>query len=280
MANKLIFTKWRDALGGRIITIVSGGAALQPRLARVFAAAGIPILEGYGLTETAPVISVNRLNNIRPGTVGEILEGVEVKIAKDGEILFKGPNLMKGYYRDEKKTKEVINKDGFFHTGDMGRLDGKNLKITGRKKELFKLSTGKYIAPELIENTFKESIFIEQLMIVGDGEKFCAAIICPNFEFLHSWASEHKIHFKDNLELITNNKVIKRFEQEIEIFNKTFDKTMKIKKFELVCEEWTPESEELSPTLKLKRRIINKKYNVKIKHIYGHTKEKGHLKKI
>lgn len=280
IANKLIFTKWREALGGKVIAIVSGGAALQPRLAKVFGAAGIPILEGYGLTETAPVISVNRIDDIRPGTVGEILEGVEVKIAGDGEILFKGPNLMKGYYRDPKKTAEVINKEGFFHTGDMGRLDGKNLKITGRKKELFKLSTGKYIAPQQIENTFKESTFIEQLMVVGEGEKYCSAIISPSFEFLHDWASEHKIHFKDNLELIKNQKVIEKFQQEADKLNKTLDKVMKIKKFALVCEEWTPDTGELSPTLKLKRNVIEKKYKVKIKYIYGHTENEGNVGKF
>lgn len=277
LANKLIFVKWREALGGNIKAAVSGGAALQPRLAKVFGAAGIPVLEGYGLTETAPVIAVNRLDNMIPGTVGEILENVEVKIADDGEILFKGPNLMPGYYKDEEKTKEAIDKDGWFHTGDTGELNGKILKITGRTKEIFKLSTGKYVAPEMVENKMKESPFIEQLMTVGDNEKYTAAIICPAFEHLHNWASRHNINFKDNLDLITNEVVINRYEKEIETLNEYLDKAMKIKKFSLVCEEWTPESGELSPTLKLKRRILIKKYKIKLDYLYGYTENEGHV---
>ncbi len=277
LANKLVFVKWREALGGNIKTAVSGGAALQPRLAKIFGAAGIPILEGYGLTETAPVIAVNRLDNVQPGTVGEILESAEVKIADDGEILFKGPNLMPGYYKDPEKTKEAIDENGWFHTGDTGELNGKILKITGRKKEIFKLSTGKYVAPELIENKMKESPFIEQLMTVGDGEKYTAAILCPAFEHLHSWAAIHNINFRDNLDLITNEKVIKKYEQEVEKFNESLDHSMKIKKFSLVCEEWTPDTGELSPTLKLKRRILFKKYKIKLDYLYGYTDNKGHV---
>ena len=279
LANKLIFVKWRDVLGGNIKAVVSGGAALQPRLARVFGAAQIPVLEGYGLSETAPVISVNRLGDVRAGTVGQILESAVVRIADDGEILYKGPNLMPGYYKDEVKTKEAIDKDGWFHTGDTGELDGKILKITGRTKEIFKLSTGKYVAPELVENKMKESPFIEQLMVVGDAEKYAAAVVCPAFEHLHNWASRHNINFKENLDLITNETVIKRYEEEIEKKNYKLDPAMKIKKFSLVCEEWTPENGELSPTLKLKRRILVKNYKVKLDYLYGYTEDEGFLLK-
>lgn len=279
LANKLIFSKWREVLGGNIKAVVSGGAALQPRLARVFGAAKIPVLEGYGLSETAPVIAVNRLGEVRAGTVGELLESAEVKIAKDGEILFKGPNLMPGYYKDEEKTKEAIDKDGWFHTGDTGVLDGRILKITGRTKEIFKLSTGKYVAPELVENKMKESPFIEALMVVGDGEKYTAAIVCPAFEHLHNWASRHNISFKENIDLITNEKVIERYEDEIKKKNFKLDKAMQIKKFSLVCEEWTPETGELSPTLKLKRRILVKNYKIKLDYLYGYTEDEGFLQK-
>ncbi len=277
IASKLIFSKWRAALGGNIKAIVSGGAALQPRLATIFTAAGIPVLEGYGLTETSPVISVNRIDDIRPGTVGKLIEKSEVRIADDGEILFRGPNLMKGYYRNPDKTAEVINDEGWFHTGDIGELDGDILKITDRKKELFKLSTGKYIAPQLVENKFKESPFIEQLMVVGEGEKFCAAIICPKFEYLHNWASDQKIHFRDNLELITSQPVIERIQREVDKYNRRLDEVMQIKKFALSCQEWTPETGELSPTLKLKRNVLKKMYKTKLDHLYGYTEEKGHV---
>jgi len=279
IANKLVFIKWREALGGNIKAVVSGGAALQPRLARVFGAAGIPVLEGYGLSETAPVIAVNRLGNVMAGTVGQLLDSAEVKIADDGEILFKGPNLMPGYYKDPEKTKNAIDKDGWFHTGDTGELNGKILKITGRTKEIFKLSTGKYVAPELVENKMKESPFIEQVMVVGESEKFTAAIICPAFEHLHNWSSIHNIDFNRNYELITNETVIEKYNQEIERLNKYLDKAMKIKKFSLVCEEWTPESGELSPTLKLKRKILVKKYKTKLDFLYGYTEDEGFVAK-
>jgi len=279
IANKLVFVKWREVLGNNLKVVVSGGAALQPRLARVFGAAGIPVLEGYGLSETAPVIAVNRQGEVRAGTVGQLLDSAEVKIADDGEILFKGPNLMPGYYKDPEKTKEAIDKDGWFHTGDTGELDGRILKITGRTKEIFKLSTGKYVAPELVENKMKESPFIEQIMVVGESEKYTAAIVCPAFEHLHNWAAIHNINFKENYELITNKKVIEKYEQEIEKFNAHLDKAMKIKKFSLVCEEWTPESGELSPTLKLKRKVLVKKYKTKLDFLYGYTEDEGFVVK-
>lgn len=277
IASKLIFSKWRAALGGNIKAIVSGGAALQPRLSTIFTAAGLPVLEGYGLTETSPVIAVNRLDDIRPGTVGKLIEKAEVKIADDGEILYRGPNLMKGYYRNPEKTAEVITDDGWFHTGDIGELNGDILKITDRKKELFKLSTGKYIAPQLVENKFKESPFIEQILVVGEAEKFCAAIICPGFEYLHNWASDQKIQFRDNLELITNELVISRIQREVDKYNSRLDQVMQVKKFALSCQEWTPEGGELSPTLKLKRNVLKKMYKTKLDHLYGYTDDEGHV---
>jgi len=279
IANKLVFVKWREVLGNNLKVVVSGGAALQPRLARVFGAAQIPVLEGYGLSETAPVIAVNRQGEVRAGTVGLLLDTAEVKIADDGEILFKGPNLMPGYYKDPEKTKQAIDKDGWFHTGDTGELDGRILKITGRTKEIFKLSTGKYVAPELVENKMKESPFIEQMMVVGEGEKYTAAIVCPAFEHLHGWSAIHHIEYRNNYELITNKNVIEKYEQEIEKFNNRLDKSMRIKKFSLVCEEWTPETGELSPTLKLKRKILVKKYKTKLDFLYGYTEDEGYIAK-
>lgn len=278
IADKLIFSKWREALGGNIKVVVSGGAALQPRLARVFNAAGIPILEGYGLTETSPVIAVNHLlyPHLKFGTVGPVLDNVEVKIAEDGEILMKGPSLMMGYYKDQEKTDEAIDKDGWFHTGDIGEIHDHNiLKITDRKKEIFKLSTGKYIAPQVVENIFKESTFIEQIMVVGAGEKYAAAIICPSFHFLHGWCSLHGIKFRDNEELIQIPKVIARIQKEVDEMNKGFGNYRQIKKFELTCQEWTPESGELSPTLKVKRRFIKEKYQAKFDLLYGYTEKTG-----
>ena len=279
IANKLVFVKWREVLGNNLKVVVSGGAALQPRLARVFGAAQIPVLEGYGLSETAPVIAVNRQGEVRAGTVGLLLDTAEVKIADDGEILFKGPNLMPGYYKDPEKTKQAIDKDGWFHTGDTGELDGRILKITGRTKEIFKLSTGKYVTPELVENKMKESPFIEQMMVVGEGEKYTAAIVCPAFEHLHGWSAIHHIEYRNNYELITNKNVIEKYEQEIEKFNARLDKSMKVKKFSLVCEEWTPETGELSPTLKLKRKILVKKYKTKLDFLYGYTEDEGYIAK-
>jgi len=271
LARKLVFSKWNDALGGRIKIIVSGGSALQPRLARIFHAAGMKVMEGYGLTETAPVIAVNHAYypNIKFGTVGPVLEGVEVKIAEDGEILCKGPNVMKGYYKAPELTAEVIDKDGFFHTGDIGILeDGKYLKITDRKKEMFKLSSGKYVAPQAVENKFKESIFIEQVMVVGENEKFASALISPNFNHLHFWASKHKIHYRDNRELVRDPEVLARFQREVNEVNEKLSATEKVKRFRIVCDEWSPQTRELSPTLKLKRKNIYKKYDHILREIY------------
>jgi len=272
IARKLIFTKWQEALGGNIKTIVSGSAALQPRLSKVFCAAGIPIMEGYGLTETSPVISVNMYNNhlLRIGTVGKVIDDVEVKIADDGEILCKGPNVMKGYYKDPEKTNEVIV-DGYFHTGDKGEIDEDGfLKITGRKKEIFKTSGGKYISPALLENEMKESLFIEQILVIGEGQKMPAAIVQPNFDFVREWAKRHNIpEFDSNEALIANQKVIDRIQEEIDKGNSKFGQWEKIKRFELTAEVWGVENGLLTPTMKPKRGIILKKYADLYNKIYG-----------
>lgn len=263
IARKLIFSKWKEALGGNIELMVSGSAALQPRLARIFAAAGIPVMEGYGLTETSPVISVNDMRNkgFRVGTVGKIIDNVEVIIAEDGEILCKGPNVMMGYYKDEKLTNDVII-DGYFHTGDIGIFDEDGfLKITDRKKEMFKTSGGKYIAPQLIENTMKQSRFIEQIMVIGDGQKMPGAFIQPSFEFLKEWAVIHGIDIgKSNEEIIANEKVIERIQVEVDALNEKFGNWEKIKRFELTPDLWSIEGGQLTPTLKLKRKIVMDKY--------------------
>lgn len=278
IVSKLVYSKWREALGGNIKVIISGGAALQERLARVFNGAGIPIMEGYGLTETSPVISVNQANYpyMKFGTVGPVLDNVQVRIAGDGEILMKGPNLMMGYYKAEELTNEVIDKEGWFHTGDIGELQDQNiLKITDRKKEIFKLSTGKYVAPQVVENRFKESSFIEQIMVVGEGEKYAAAIICPTFHFLHAWCHRYGIKFRDNKDLIQNPKVIERFQKEVDKINKTLGNHQQVKKFELTCAEWTPETGELSPTLKVRRKFLKEKYKIKFDRLYGYSQESG-----
>ncbi len=263
IARKLIFSKWKEGLGGNLDLMVSGSAALQPRLARVFAAAEIPVMEGYGLTETSPVISVNDMRNkgFRVGTVGKVIDNVEVIIAEDGEILCKGPNVMMGYFKDEKLTSEVIT-DGYFHTGDIGIFDKDGfLKITDRKKEMFKTSGGKYIAPQMIENTMKQSRFIEQIMVIGDGQKMPAAFIQPNFEFVKEWATIHGIDIgKSNEEIISNEKVIERIQGEIDTLNEKFGNWEKIKRFELTPDVWSIEGGQLTPTLKLKRKIVMEKY--------------------
>ncbi len=272
MVDGLVFSQWRKAFGGNVKFIVSGGAALNPRLNRIFWAAKIQIREGYGLSETSPVICVNGRppKNVKIGTVGpKIGPEIELKIAQDGEILFKGPNLMLGYYKAPDKTKEVIDEDGWFHTGDVGEIDEDGfLKITDRKKEIFKLSTGKYIAPQMIENTLKESPYIEQAMVVGEGEKFAGALISPNFEAVINWAKKNNISFKDKKELIQNKNVIKLFKSEINEFNKRFASYERINTFKIVPDEWTPATGELSQTLKLKRRVIKAKYQDYIKQMY------------
>lgn len=273
IARKLIFSKWQEALGGEVRAMASGSAALQPRLARIFLAAGIPILEGYGLTETSPVVSVNCFKKgIRVGTVGPLIEGVEVKIAGDGEILVKGPNVMMGYYNQPEQTAEVI-KDGWFHTGDIGEfLEDKFLKITDRKKEIFKTSGGKYIIPQAMENKFKESRFIEQIVVVGESQKFPAAIVVPNFEFVREWTKRKGHHVgKTNEELINSKVVIDRIQLEIDTYNGQFGQWEQLKKFVMLPAELTVENDELTPTLKLKRKIIHKRYQEQIESIYANA---------
>ena len=272
IADKLIYSKWREALGGNITYIVSGGAALQPRIARVFGMAKLTTLEGYGLTETSPVIAVNNPTTMEMmvGTVGPILEGYDVKFAPDGEILCKGPGIMMGYYKAPELTEEVIDKNGWFHTGDIGVLvDDKYLKITDRKKEIFKLSGGKYIAPQMIENKLKTSELIEQVMVVGANEKFASAIISPCFPILHDWAGDHKLHYENNEDLIQLPEVINKLQKEVAKINKTLGSHEQISRIRLVHEEWTPTSGELSPTLKLRRNAVAVKYQHLIDDIYA-----------
>ncbi|NNF86242.1 MAG: long-chain fatty acid--CoA ligase [Winogradskyella sp.] len=272
IANKLIFSKWREALGGELGTMVSGSAALQPRLARVFGAAQMKVMEGYGLTETSPVVSVGMYKDdmYKIGTVGKPIPNVEVKIADDGEILIKGPNVMMGYYKDPDKTAEVMTGD-YFHTGDKGELDEDGfLKITGRKKEMFKTSGGKYIIPTLLENDFKQSLFIEQVMVVGEGEKMPGAIIQPNFDFIRDWI-EHKEHNigKSDKEIATSEIVIKRIQKEVDKYNKNFGKWEQVKRFELTEEPWTIDAGHLTPTMKMKRSVILEKYKALYDKIYS-----------
>jgi long-chain acyl-CoA synthetase len=273
IARKLIFSKWREALGGNVRAIASGSAALQPRLARIFLAAEIPILEGYGLTETSPVVSVNSFQKgIRMGCVGALIDGVDVQIASDGEILVKGPNVMMGYYKLPEVTAEAIDSEGWFHTGDIGEfVEGKFLKITDRKKEIFKTSGGKYIVPQAMENKFKESRFIEQIVVIGEGEKFPSAFIVPAFLFLKEWAVRHGKELEDlsNEELISQKEVINRIQQEIDSFNIGFGNWEQIKKFVLLPKELSIDNEELTPTLKLKRKNILKRYQQEYRQIYS-----------
>jgi len=274
IARKLIFSKWKAGLGGNLNVMVSGSAALQPRLIRIFAAAEMPVMEGYGLTETSPVISVNcyKDHGFRIGTVGKVINHVEVKIASDGEILCKGPNVMMGYYKDEEKTAEALQ-NGYFHTGDIGEIDKDGfLKITDRKKEMFKTSGGKYIAPQLIENTMKQSRFIEQIMVIGDGQKMPAAFIQPSFDFVKEWAKIHHTEIgSTNAEIVADPKVIARISEEVDRLNEKFGNWEKIKRFELTPDVWSIESGHLTPTLKLKRKIVMEKYLSLYKQIYGET---------
>jgi long-chain acyl-CoA synthetase len=274
VARKLIFSKWIEGLGGHLNLMVSGSAALQPRLTRVFAAAGIKVVEGYGLTETSPVIAVNdfRNNGFKIGTVGKTIKDVEVKIAEDGEILCKGPNVMMGYYNDPEKTAEAIQ-NGYFHTGDIGEIDSEGfLKITDRKKEMFKTSGGKYIAPQLLENAMKQSRFIEQIMVIGDGEKMPGAFIQPNFAFCREWAKLHNVSIGEtNAEIASNEEIKARIEGEIDKLNEKFGNWEKIKRFELTPEVWSVDGGHLTPTMKLKRKIIREKYQDLYSKIYGNN---------
>lgn len=272
IANKLIFKKWREGLGGNVKAIVTGAAACQVRLLRIFTAGKIVIMEGYGLTETSPVISVNRYKESgrRFGSVGTVIKNVEVKLAPDGEICCKGENVMMGYYKRPDLTQEVIDAEGFFHTGDIGMIeDGRFLKITDRKKEIFKTSGGKYVAPQPIENKMKESKFIEQMMVVGPDQKFVGALIVPSFENLKLWAQQNNIVFSSNQELVRMPAVIEMYKQLLETYNVQFSHVEQVKKFELLDSEWTVDGGELTPTMKLKRKKIMEKYKEVIDRIYS-----------
>jgi long-chain acyl-CoA synthetase len=271
LANKIIFSKWREALGNNIQCIVSGGAACQVRLIRIFTAARIVIMEGYGLTETSPVIAVNRFNETERkfGTVGPLISNVEVKIAEDGEILCKGPNVMMGYYKRPDLTAEAI-KENWYYTGDIGTLtDNEFLKITDRKKELFKTSGGKYVAPLPIENKLKESTFIEQVMLVGSEKKFVGALIVPAFSQLREWCRKNNVTDLSNEELVRNPKVLEHYKELVESFNKYFNHVEQVKKFELLPDEWTVDTGEMTPKLSLKRKVVMEKYRGAVDRIYA-----------
>ncbi len=278
IARKLVFSKWREALGGEISVIISGGAALQERLARVFWGADIKVLEGYGLTETSPVIAVNGpyTGQTSFGTVGKVLENVEVKIADDGEILCKGPSVMKGYYKRDDATKEAII-DGWFHTGDIGELKNGFLKITDRKKEVFKTAGGKYVAPQILENKYKESVFIEQVMVLGENRKFPSALIVPSFEKLTAWCSSNQLDTNDHNQMIKEKKVIEKFTQEVEKLSEGFGKWEKVKRFALLPNEFTIDGGELTPKLSLKRKVILKKYENIIEQIYKDAEQQAEV---
>ena len=271
IARKLVFAKWKDALGGHIKLIISGGAALQPRLSRVFWAAEIPVLEGYGLTETSPVIGVNSLEKgcVKFGTVGKVLKHVDVKIAADGEILCKGPSISSGYYKNEAATAEAFDSEGYFHTGDIGELDAEGfLRITDRKKEMFKTAGGKYVAPQALENKYMESTLIAQVMVVGENRKFPGALIVPAFDVLKSWCQIKGIPFDSRAEVIQKPEVIDKFQREISRLNQGFGHWEQVKKFALLAQEWTIDADELTPKLSLKRKTILRRYENEVETIY------------
>lgn len=272
VADALVYNKWRDAFGGKLDTIISGGATLNPRLARTFWAAKIKIMEGYGLTETSPVVAVGTFEpgGVKFGTVGPVMDYVEVSFASDGEILTKGPCLMKGYYDQPEFTKEVIDDEGWFHTGDIGEMvEGRFLKITDRKKEIFKTSGGKYIAPQVIENKFKESPFIENAIIVGENRQFTSAILVPNFEHIESWCQVKQHPWTSPEAAIEDERIIKRITREVNQANDGLDKIEQVKKFELIANPWSVENGELSPTLKLRRKVILEKHKDLVERIYA-----------
>jgi len=273
IADKLVFSKWREGLGGNIITLVSGSAALSARLNKMFQNAGIPILEGYGLTETSPVISVNSFGKIKIGTVGHVLDNLDVKIQEDGEITVKGPSVFKGYFKNEEMTKEAFTDEGYFKTGDIGHIDDEGyLHITDRKKEMFKTSGGKYIAPQVIENLAKASKFIEQIMVVGDGEKMPTALIQPDFNFIKNWAERKELKIGTTPEEMVKSPELKeRIKKEIDYLNTKLGNWEQIKKFELTPDVWSIELGLLTPTLKLKRKAVKERYIKLYNEMYGHT---------
>jgi len=272
IADKLIFSKWREALGGEAKLVGCGGASLQPRLERIFWASGLKIINMYGLTETSPIITINRLekSGCLLGSVGTLIDGVELKIADDGEVLCKGHNVMLGYYKDEKLTKEVIDDQGWFHTGDVGHLEeGKFLKITDRKKEIFKLSSGKFVAPQPIENKMKESAFIDQIMVVGEHEKFASALLVPDFKYLKEWCMARELSACDERDkIICLPEILAAFNEEVARINKSLSDWERINRFRIVTDEWSPVSGELSASLKLKRKVVMDKYPELLDSIY------------
>ena len=281
--DRMVYRHWREKFGGHELCVITGSSSIQPRMLRTFAAAGIYIHEGYGLSETSPVIAVNNPAKgwVKIGTVGPILEGVEVKFADDGEILTRGPHVMMGYYKDPEYTAQVIDEDGWFHTGDVGEMVGtgiggpRYLRITDRKKDIFKLSAGKYIAPQLLENKLRESEYIEQVMIVGENEKSASAIISPNFNTLHYWALKHHLHYRDNVALLALPEVKEKYREVIAAANRDFAAHEQIKNFRLVADEWTANNGLLSPTLKIRRKVLMEKYKNLIAEIYGNETSSG-----
>jgi len=270
-ADKVIFSKWRDALGGEVRLVGCGGASLQPELEKLFWAAGVKIINMYGLTETSPVITISNTESgkFMLGSVGSLIDGVEIKIAEDGEILCRGHNVMLGYYKDDVLTAQVMDEEGWFHTGDIGHLrEGKFLAVTDRKKEIFKLSNGKFIAPQVIEGKFKQSALIDNMMVVGENKKFASALVIPEFESLGKWADSRNVVFSSREELICMPEVQLHMQNEIGLYNKKVGEHERILRFRLVSDNWSPESGELSPTLKLKRKVINEKYRQLIESIY------------
>ncbi len=271
IANKLVFSKWREALGNRIQFIVTGGAACQENLLRIFNAAKIPVYEGYGPTENSPVISVNRRfppGNTRFGTTGPVINGIEAMLTEEGEICVKGSTVMKGYYKRQDLTDETVI-DGWLHTGDIGTfIDGKFLKITDRKKELFKTSGGKYVAPQMIENKCKESPFIEQMIVIGSERKFVAALIVPSFTILKQWMGQNNIPFTTKEEAVRHPDVVAMYQRVIDKYNALFNHVEQIKKFELLHDEWSVETGEMTPKLSLRRKVIMEKYKDVVENIY------------
>lgn len=272
IADKLIYSKWREAIGGNFDIVVSGGSAIMPHIASFFSAIGMPVFEGYGLSETSPVIAVSQRgkNGRKFGTVGLPLPGVEVKLADRDEIVCRGHNVMLGYYKDPELTKEVIDKDGWFHTGDTGKFTPEGqLIITGRLKSIFKTSFGKYVNPQLVESKFTESPFIENMIVLGENKKFAAALISPDFTYLKSWCGLHKIPYTNNAEMVENPNVLKRFQEEVKKYNQFFGDYEQVKKYQLVPEEWTQQDGFLSPTLKIKRNVLEKHYAERIEKLFA-----------
>ena len=272
LADMLVYGNIRQMFGGRLELIIVGGAAIQPRLVKIFSAIGIPLIEGYGLTETSPVIATNSIvtGKIKAGTVGEPLSAQTVRIAENGEILVKGDNVFAGYYKDEEKTREAIDADGFFHTGDIGEFDEDGmLKITGRIKDIFKTSMGKYVSPALLESKVCESPFVSQMLVVGENQKFAGALIVPSFDYVKTWCEENGIACKSNKEIIKNQEVVNCFRNEIVKYNKEFGDYEQIKRFELIDHEWSIEAGEMTPSLKLRRKIIIQRHAAEIGRIFS-----------